>query len=204
MVDVPTSVADAPSVIDFLTKFNATYKLFYDNYNALMALGSYIQTKHPELLPEYMALLQRGADHAYTLEQLKATRDSATAWLQWVQQGAVGTFNWLRSQVGLGDGGLGFVPVIIGVVGIAAATTALVAMSYWITDAYKAAQRLNALQAQEAKGLTPEQAARVVNSVLGPPGSGEFLGIPWTLLLWGGMAIFLGPPLIRMLTHSKE
>lgn len=207
---------DAPSWLDFVTQFDATYQNFYDNYNALMSLGPWVQTNHPELLSQYNDMLNRGASNAYQLEQLKATRDYVYSWLQWLQSGAsdISTFvsssaqsayDYLKSEFGLSgyDGGLGFIPVAVAAVSAAAGIAALVVIAKWITDAYTFAQRLNALQDQEAKGATPQQASAIVNSVLGTPPSTEFLGIPFTLLVWGAIAIILGPPIIKALTHER-
>lgn len=206
--------ADAPTWYDFVTKFDATYNSFYDNYNALMALGPYIQTKHPELLPQYMAMLQSGAVNADKLEGLKATRDYVWSWLQWLQTGASdasgfvtgaaqGAYDWAKRQLGLGE--MGIVPVAVAVIGVSAAIAALVVIAGWITDAYVFAQRLNALQDLENRGKTPEEAAAIVNQTLGPPGStSNFLGIPWSLLIWGAMALVFGPPLIKAITGDRR
>lgn len=200
--------SDAGSWLDFVTKFDNASATFTANYNGLMALGPYIQTKHPELLPQYEAMLQRGSEHAYTLQQLKYTRDTAAAWIAWLQQGAQNTFDWFKSTVGLQgveQNGFGYVPVIVAIVGIAAASAALLVIASWIKDAYVFAQRTNALQDMERKypGATPAQVSAAVNATLGAPGSNEFLGIPWTLLIWGAVAVFLGPPLLKMLEGRK-
>lgn len=217
MAQVALNPADAPSWIDFVTKFDATYQNFYDNYNALMSLGPWIQTSHPELLDQYSTMLQNGAVNANTLEQLKATRDYVYSWLQWLQSGASDISSFIQSAaqnaytsvtsaLGLGayESGLGVIPVAVAVVSAAAGIAALVVIAKWITDAYTFAQRLNALQAQEAQGLTPQQASQVVNSVLGAPGSNDFLGIPFSLIIWGAIAIFLGPPIIKALTGERR
>lgn len=209
--------ADAPAWYDFITQFDTTYANFYENYNALMTLGPWIQTSHPELLAQYNAMLQKGAENAYTLEQLKATRDYVYSWLQWlnsgasdissfVTSGAQSAYDFIKGQLGLSEyeSGLGVLPVAVAIVSISAAIAALVVIARWITDAYVFAQRLNALQAQEAQGKTPEQAAAIVNSVLGPPSSNDFLGIPFSLIIWGAIAIFLGPPIIKMLTGERR
>lgn len=209
---VTLNPADAPSWYNFVTQFDATYASFYDNYNALMSLGPYIQTKHPELLPQYNAMLQAGAVNADKLEGLKATRDYVYSWLQWLQTGAGDAASFVGSAAqsvydfAKKELGLGFVPVAVAVIGVGAAIAALVVIAGWITDAYVFAQRLNALQDAEARGATPEQAAAIVNSALGPPPSGtsNFLGIPWTLLIWGAIAVFIGPPVLKMLTGDKR
>jgi hypothetical protein len=214
-VAVALDQADAPTWYDFVTKFDTTYRSFYDNYNAIMALGPYIQNSHPELLPQYMDMLQAGAVNADRLEGLKATRDYVYSWLQWLQSGASdissfvysgaqSTYDWAKRQLGLGDAGLGVIPVAVAVIGVSAAIAALVVIAKWITDAYVFAQRLNALQDAERRGMTPQAAAAYVDSTLGPVSSGGILGIPWTLLIWGALAIALGPPIIKAITGGER
>jgi hypothetical protein len=206
---------DAPTWWDFITKFDATYASFYDNYNALMYLGPYIQNTHAELLPQYNAMLQAGSVNADKLEQLKATRDYVYSWLQWLQTGAGDTagfigsaaqsaYDWAKKQLGLGE--MGFIPVAVAVIGVSAAIAALVLIASWITDAYVFATRLNALQAEEARWATPQQAVATVNAALGPPSAAtsNFLGIPWALLIWGGLALVFGPPILRAITSGRR
>lgn len=214
MAGVTLAPADAPAWYDFVTKFDATWNSFHDNYDALMQLGPYIQNSHPELLPQYEAMLQAGAVNADQLNGLKATRDYVYSWLQWLQTGAsdVSSFvssaaqtayDYVKAQLGLGE--MGFVPVALAVIGVSAAIAALVVIAKWITDAYTFAQRLNALQAEEAKGATPAQAAATVNAVLGDPNApSNFLGIPWSLLIWGALALTFGPTILRMFTGDRR
>lgn len=212
---VTLNPSDAPSWYDFVTQFDATYKSFYDNYNALMTLGPYIQNSHPELRPQYDAMLQAGSVNASKLEGLKATRDYVWSWLQWVGTGAADVsgfvtgaaqtaYDWAKKQFGLGD--MGFVPVAYVVIGAGAAIAALVLIARWITDAYVFAQRLNALQDAESRGMTPQQAAAFVDQTLGPAPSStdNFLGIPWSLLIWGALALTFGPPILRMITAGNK
>jgi len=208
---------DAPSWWDFVTKFDATSASFNENYDALKQLGPYIQTSHPELLPQYNSLMQSGASNETSLNKLKATRDYVYSWLQWLQTGAgniasfissnaQAAYTWTLQQLGLGEveQGLGVIPVAMVIVGVATAVAALVVIAKWITDAYTFAQRLNALQAQEAQGLTPTQASQIVNQTLGAPSSGSFLGIPWTLIAWAAIAIIVGPPVIKAITDVRK
>jgi hypothetical protein len=208
--------ADAPSWWDFVTRFDATYQSFQDNYNALMTLGPYIQINHPELLPQYMTMLQSGSVNADKLNQLKATRDYVYSWLQWLQSGATdvssfissgaqAAYDYVKAQFGLqGYEGLGVVPVAIVLFSAAAGIAALVAVAAWITNAYVFAQRLNALQAAEAQGMTPQAAAAYVDQTLGPVSSPGLFGIPWTLLIWGALAIAFGPPILKALTGERR
>lgn len=204
--------AEAPSWWDFVTKFDATYKSFNDNFSALLSLKNYIYSKHPELISTYNRMVADGQANVKKLTELKATRDYVLSWLQWldtgagnvaafVQSSAQSAYDFALRELGLGEyEGLGFVPLAVAIAGAAAGIAALVVIAKWITDAYTFAQRLNALQSQEAKGLTPQEASQVVNAALGQPPTNDFLGIPWSLLVWGAIAVFLGPPVIKAIT----
>ena len=109
---VALNATDAPSWWDFITKFDATYASFNENYDALKQLGTYIQTKHPELLAQYNQMMQDGASNAAKLAQLKATRDYVYSWLTWLENGgtdittflsstAQSAYNWALKQLGL-------------------------------------------------------------------------------------------------------
>ncbi|MDE2019673.1 MAG: hypothetical protein KGJ13_05010 [Patescibacteria group bacterium] len=209
--------SEAPSWWDFITKFDRTSDSFNENYAALQQLGGYIASNHPELMDQWRSMVAEGAANQKKLSDLRATRDYVYSWLQWLQSGAsnIGDFllsgaqsayDFAKRELGLGEyeEGLGVVPVAVVVIGSAAAIAALVVIAKWITDAYTFAQRLNALQSQEAKGYTPKQAADIVNAALGPPQSHDFLGIPWSLLIWGAIAIVLGPPLLAKIAGGKK
>lgn len=200
--------ADANSWLDFVTRFDASYKSFMDNYNGLVMMGPYINSKHPELIPEYDRLVNAGAANYNKLIELKATRDYAYSWLTWLQNGAQGVFQWFTDSVGLSgyDRGLGVIPVAIAIVGIGAATAALVVIAKWIADAYKFAQRLNALQELERQGKTPAEARATIDAAMGPPTSviGDLLGIPFNTLIVGALLIFLGPPIISAITARRQ
>lgn len=109
---VALNATDAPSWWDFITKFDATYASFTENYDALKQLGPYIQSKHPELLSQYNSMMQQGAANEAKLKQLKATRDYVYSWLTWLENGgtdittflssaAQNAYSWALSQLGL-------------------------------------------------------------------------------------------------------
>lgn len=117
----------------------------------------------------------------------------------------------VRRSAPPGLGGLGVVPLVV--IGIAAAAAALVIVGYWIRDYLQFAQRFNALKDQEElfKRLNPNAtpaeianaASSAVDSTLGPAGGGvndNLLGIPWTYIIAGAVAVFLGPPLIELVS----
>lgn len=222
--------------LDWVTNFDSTYQQFNDNFNGLVAQQDYVLNVHPELLTTYNDLVAQGQAHAQTLSQLKATRDYVWSWLQWLNSGvqsgidfvtttAQSAYDAAKAALGLGAmprvvlrkglHGLGVAPLVV--IGLAAAVAALVVIGYWIKNAYQFAQRLNALQAQEAAlagpggQITADIAAKaqaIVDGTLGPaPGSSasindNILGIPWTWLITGAVVVFLGPPLIDALNKK--
>lgn len=197
----PTT-AEAPAWYQFVLDFDATKKAFDDNYGALVALGPEV-AKYPGLYPGWETLVNEGADHYNKLQQLQATRDYIAGWLNWVQSGATGVFNWLGRQVGFS--GLDIAPVYI-IASLGAASLALYQVTQWLARAYDAAQRWNTLVEirKSNPNATPGELVSLVNSVHGEPPSNNFLGIPWALLAWAAVAVYLGPPLLKAITGSKR
>lgn len=194
---------DAPAWSQFVRDFDGAYKSFADNRAALVALGPYIQREHPELVPQYHSMLARAAELAPKLQSLAQTRAQVAGWLGSagnVYQRAVdltsqaiekvaGTVSAARRALGLGE--LAVLP-IVAVVGLAAAGTALVAVTKWVADAFLFAKRLNAMQDLEAKGYAPAEAAAAVNRVMGEPNAPSGIERTASTLLWVVALIGLG------------
>lgn len=187
--------AEASNWSEWITNFDKSYSVFQTNYAGLLNSKNYIYSKHPELKSEYDALVKRGAEQDAVIQRLRGLRDTVKSWLDGLggaYQSSVNTVSdWMTSISNFFSGGnnvqgLGVIPVIMG---IAAATAALAAIGYWITDAYKFAQKLNAMQALEAKGLTPQEAAKAVANL---DNSGSVFGVPIWLIVGAGV-LFLVP-----------
>lgn len=190
---------DAPTVLEFVTDFDNTYNSFMTNYDALLKVGP-IVARYPEIIPpaEYDRLVNEGAAHYNKLNQLKATRDYAASWLDWFYKGAQGIFNWFGSTVGLN--GLGIIPLLIP---IGAAVAALAIIGYYVSDLIKLSQRTNLILKLESEGRPAAEITSIVNGSLGKM-STNLLGIPFELIIYGLVAIFLGPPIIRALTGGRD
>jgi hypothetical protein len=194
---------DANSWLQFITDFDAVYQSFDDNYNALLAIGPEVN-QYPDLIPNYDRLVNDGAIHRTTLENLKATRDYAASWINWLQSGAQGVF----SAFGLSgyhyrESGLGVLPLVLGV---GAAIAALAGITYYMKEIYIAAQRYNTFLAERARGRSPEQSVAAANQLF-PEGSlfGSIIGgDTLTTILLIAAAIFVAPPLIRALTNGRN
>lgn len=223
----PTS---APQWNDWVVNFDKAYKQFNDNYNALLSQAPYLTLHHPGLLVDYYRLVLRYQQMLDTVNQLKAQRDMVAGWLNSIGQfftnmtpdnfvrGSVVIGNsisntvqsgldWLKGAFGMSEydanrsylGSLGIAPVVV-IVGIGAATAALIALASLAKDTYEFAQRVEAIKDLEAKGMSPDAAAATVNGVLGAPASGNTVfGIDTNMLMLTAAAVLLGPPLIAAL-----
>jgi len=210
MAEVVTE-AKIPDWTQWVGNFDGTYKLYADNFNALVRLRPWVQKSHPELLAKHDAMIKKFEDQRPTLLKLKETRDAVVNWLHDAGAFIQGALNFTGIQAGMdwlkerfGFHGLGFPPLVIAV-GLAAATTALVVIANLVRDAFVYSQELNALQALEAKGYTPQQAASAVKSVRAPQSSliEGITGAPTELLVLAGLAVLLGPPLINMMKERR-
>lgn len=202
-------VADAPGWTKFITEFGPTKKLFDDNYAGLVAMGPYVVTRHPELMPEYDRMMAQANKHKSMLDKLGSIYNTVSGWLTSVRSvlntgTATGTGGWFGTSsggIGWGGGvgdvdndGLGLIPVIFGV---AAALSALAVIGKWIKDAYFLSRRLNELQRLEGTGLSPKEAAAVVDKASGKVVG--FLGVDFRWIVIGGILLVFGPTLFRML-----
>jgi hypothetical protein len=207
------AIQDAPAWSQFVRDFDGAHRSFIDNRNALLQLGPYIQSKHPELLTQYQSLVQRSNTLAPQLQALADTRARVGGWLGTlgsVYQSAVdatslaieraaGWVSSARRALGLGD--LGLVPVVA--VGIAAAVGALALVTKWVSDTYLFARRLNAMQELEARGYTAAEAATRVNQVMGNPDAPGGIERTLSTIMWIVALAGIGIPLVMRLIDSN-
>ncbi len=209
----------APDWIKWITDYDATRKLFIDNYRALQTLRPWVAAKHPELLAQHDAMMKKFTDQFTAIDNLQRVRDQVGNFINGlgiigstIQTGAKTVSDWVKGVFGLGDGeydGLGFVPVVWVAISVGTASAALITIASLIKEAYLYSTRLNALKEAEDRGATPEQAAQIVNSVLGKPGTSvtgnsNFMGIPFNTLALAAMAVFLGPPIINAISKGRK
>ena len=171
---------DAPSWVKFVTNFDETAKLFSDNYEGLKAQRTYIERSHPDLLPKYNELMEAAKKHSSVINYLRRIRSTVGGWL-----GTIGR------TVGLGE--MGALPIVP--IAVISASTALVAISKWVKDAFVFSRRLNELRRLEGQGLTPKQASDIVNKTLGPAENFLF-GINLKWVVAAGIGLLLLPSLI--------
>jgi hypothetical protein len=130
----------------------------------------------PGLSSQYDAIMQRAAELRATIADYLGKIDAAVQWLK-------GAGAWIADAFGFN--GLGALPVLIGVAAIAAA---LAAVTKFLTDAWALSKRIDEQQRLEARGLTPQEAAAVVER-----GTAGSAGSQWLKLLAGAAAVgFVG------------
>lgn len=194
----------APKWSEWITDFDKSYDLFYDNYKGLKAQKSFIENQHPELKEKYNRLLKEAEQHKNKLEQLKNVRDKVMLVINEYQKLQPPEQPWPKAGGLLyGLGTLQAAPVVVGI-SIASASAALIAISKWIKDTYQFAQRVNELRRLEnEEGLSPQEAANVVEKTMGPAETSLF-GIPFKWIILGGVVIFVGPPLIKAISDGRK
>jgi hypothetical protein len=193
MAEIATQ-QEAQSWYSVVTDFPNYWENLQKNFQGLLAQSDYIVTKHPEIRAQYDQMVREGSalfQKMYNLNEavnsIKSNWDAFTGWLK----GAVGM------------SGLGILPVIPLAIGAAAAASTLYLVGQWLTKAAEMAKRIDLYKSEEAKGLSPQQAAANVDLVLGKPSAGSLFGIPIKWLLIGGIALFVLPVILPMLKGKR-
>ena len=167
---------------------------FQKNYQGLLAQHAFVQ-RHPKLFPEWEAQVKKGAEFHFRLnavnESIRAIRSSWDTFTGWLK----GTF---------GMSGLGILPAIPVALSVATAISLITGATVLLKNWSEMATRYSIIQAEEAKGATPEQAVKIAETVVGKSGSpGTLFGINIKWLLIGGAAILLLPSILPMLQGRK-
>lgn len=185
---------EAQSWYSVVTDFPNYWVNLQKNFQGLLAQSDYIVTKHPELRAQYDQMVREGSELYQRMFNLNETVNSIKSnWNAFT--------GWLQSAVGMS--GLGILPVIPVAIGAAAAGSTLYLVGQWLTKAAEMAKRIDLYKSEEAKGATPEQAASVVDRVLGKPSAGTLFGLPIKWLVIGGIALFALPVILPMLKGRK-
>jgi hypothetical protein len=195
---------DVNSWARFVQDFDNTSRLFADQFGVLQRLAPFVRTQSPAIQARYNSLITRGSHHQATLATLGRLRNEAGQWLAGMNRAVSGAVNasmsWLRERFGLA--GMGAVPVIIGVAGVAAAGAAIVVIANWIREAFMFSQEMNAIYRLVETGMTPQQAAEQVRRTR--VSTSNPLGIPWHYLILGAAVLVLGPPLLSMIRERRS
>ena len=170
-----------------LAPFVRQVKAFAENFQALKAQRAFIG-QHPDLAPEYDALLGRA-----TFIQTQIGR------AQKLIAAARSAWDYILGIFGLGE--LGVLPAVP--IAIAAVAGAAALITKWLTDVFIFSRKVEAIKNIEAKGgITGREAAAMIGAA-GPTGLMDVLqkNIIWIVL--GGSLLLFGPELMKMLRRMK-
>jgi hypothetical protein len=131
---------------------------------------------NPALSSEFDVVMNRAQQLRASIADTLSRIDGAVSWVR-------DAGDWLKSAFGLQ--GLGIVPLVIG---IGAITAALAAVTKFLTDAWSLSKRIEEQQRLEATGLTPQEAANVMERTTGSSAGRSFLVslIPFAALALAG------------------
>lgn len=162
-------------------------KAFADNFQALKMQRTFI-AQHPNLAPEYDALMGRGT---FIQNQIaRAQRLVAAARSAW---------DYILDLFGMG--GLGALPAAP--IAIAAVAGAAALITKWLSDVFIFSRKVEAIKDIEARGgITGREAAGMIGRA-GPTGLMDVLqkNIIWIVL--GGSLLLFGPELMKMVRRMK-
>ena len=186
------NASDVPKWAKFVTDFDNQYAAFSENYAALLSMRDWVYEKNPDIVPQYEKLIQDGAKHKKTLDQLKKVRDTVAKWLDGIKR---------ITGILPGLGNMGALPLIPVAIGVGAASAALLTIGNWIKDAYFLAQNLNERRRLEEQGVPPAEAARLANQAR-PPARGLFgIDMRWLVI---GAGLFLAWPYVSRALEDKR
>jgi len=171
-----------------VTDFPNFFSNYQTNYQGLIAQANYIYSQHPELKADYDDLLNRSTA---TYNKLAAIQDTVNQ----IKNKWSDFTGWLSATFGFG-----FVPLIIAGVSAGAAAAAIYEGTQLLSEMSERASRYNLLKENEAKGMSPQQAADLVNKTYGAPGTGKgfsLFGIPVTYIVIGAALLFFAPTIIK-------
>jgi hypothetical protein len=193
MAEISTQ-QEAQSWYSVITDFPNYWDNLQKNYQGLLAQADYIYKKHPELKSQYDSMVNEGSTLFNRMNAISnSIANIKSSWNNFT--------GWLKGAVGLSS--LGILPVIPLAIGAATAGGTLYLVGQWLTKAAEMAKRIDLYKSEEAKGLSPQQAASNVDLVLGKPTSGSIFGIPIKWIFIGGIAIILLPSILPFLKGRK-
>ena len=181
--------SDAQSWTQWVTQFDAARARVQNDLNALVALQSVANAGTPEMRARYQRPVSDGRAQIAALNSLAEQRDNVSRWLNTIGRNfqiAVDTVTGNTAPKTTGktldfstspSKGLGAVPVVIVGVSLVAAAAVVVTAMNWAREAQNETRRLNEFRRLQAGGMSAEEAAATVASVLPDNGGiGALLG----------------------------
>ncbi|MEN9924366.1 MAG: hypothetical protein RL268_492 [Pseudomonadota bacterium] len=150
MADTAVTETQSAAWWDLVARFKAAAQQVDQVLNTLRTQEGAARSD-PALSGQYDAIMGRAAALRQTIGDYLSKIDTAVQWVK-------GAGQWVADAVGLN--GLGFVPVLIG---IGAITAALATVTAFLSDAWALSKRIEEQHRLEARGLSPQEAAQVVD-----------------------------------------
>lgn len=152
------------------------------------------------LSSEYDAIMGRAASLRSTIADYLGKIETAMGWFRQVvpfSESSPDAPQGTWEAEGWGLNGLGAIPIIIGVAAISAA---LAAVTKFLTDAWSLARRLQEQARLEASGLSPQEAAAVVERTVGESAASSIVKSAGKVVLLG-LAAWVGWRLYETLNY---
>jgi hypothetical protein len=193
MAEIATQ-ANAAEWYKIVTDWPNFWSNYQKNFQGLLAQSDWIVTKHPELRAEYDEQVRKGSEMFQRLLGINASVES-------IKSGWDTFKNWLGLA---GIDGLGFLPAIPVAIGVSAAVSAIAGATYLLKYWSELGARYLAIQDGEAKGLSPAEASKRADTIVGPAGSSTTIfGFPLKWIVIGGIALFALPIILPLLKRNR-
>lgn len=174
-----------PQSKDLITDFKEKARQFWAVWNGLNNKRDVVARQSPEIKAKYNKLMNDGVGIRSKIEWVTAAIDKAANLYGDVK-------SWIMDKFGF-DGisdsqlaGMGILPLIP----VAIIAAAVAAISYWTNDAYQFNAKLNEIQRLENKGISPVQAAKMVEQTFNTGIFSNLKNLILPLVIGGGI-IFL-------------
>ncbi len=172
------------SIID---RFRQQAREFWRLYQSTGDNANFVATQNPSIQREYRDLMDRGQGIRSKVEVATGIIDKAGAMIDTAK-------NWFTDTFGLGGLAsvnrmmpeqLGLIPLIP----IAVIAGSLAAIGKWVNDALVFNRRINEMKRLQAQGMTPTQAANVIDKIM-PKGFGaNVTGLLIPIVLVGAIVL---------------
>lgn len=146
----------------YIQKFRNKAAQFWAQWNTLDDMYPTVSRQSPAIRNEYQSLMDRGSTIRSTVETISGAIDRAAKVYESVRDWVSSTFGLNGNDINNKVNELGVIPLIP----IALIIGSLAAMSKWVSDAYEFNERLKEIRRLEATGLSPAEAAAIVERTM--------------------------------------
>jgi hypothetical protein len=191
----------------------------------MVAQRDYIQSRHPELAPEYVRIMSSVQETYGIMQALSQQIDAIKSVFaragssipDWLKDAGVSLYK--VSPIGMaqtlaqkvtswfGLSGLGVIPIIIwGGIAVGTAIGVFVSVGNWLTETKTFAMRVEEAKRLEAQGIPPDRVTQILTQRFGAPGSstgGTIFGFPIKWIVIGALGLIAAPTIISLLRSRR-